>query len=405
MNVQTTFRVLAGGTVAAAACLLTAGCGRLAPSNSTSSQTGGSAAVDQALAPPSAAPPKSGDTSAAAGTNFVRGIASKIKPAVVTVHTLAAIQRQPMSMQDLMFGRGGGRPEIRQGAGSGVLISPDGYIITNNHVVAGAQQVTVMVGDTGYRASVVGADALTDIAVVKITPPSGKTFPVAQLGDSDTVQVGDWAVAVGDPLDIGSTVTFGIISAIGERGPRLQGDSASNVLQTDAAINPGNSGGALANSDGQVIGINEAIASPTGSSIGIGFAIPINAARDVAKQLIASGRVIRPYLGISYQPVKSVPPPVRAQAGIDPNLTTGLIVAQVAPGTPAAGVLRPGDVLLSVDGKALDGTDTLSKTVAAHKVGDAVKIEVQRGTQKSTVSVTLRERPAAYGIRPNGQQP
>lgn len=393
---QTKLRVLTGGGAAVAACLLTAGCGRV-----TKAPSGGSAAVNQALAPPS----KSGDISGSANANFVRGIASKVKPAVVTVHILAAIQRQPMSMQDLMFGGGGGRQEVRKGAGSGVLISPDGYIITNNHVVAGAQQVTVMVGDTGYQARVVGADMLTDIAVVKITPPAGKTFPVAQLGDSDTVQVGDWAVAVGDPLDIGSTVTLGIISAIGERGPRLQGESASNVLQTDAAINPGNSGGALANSDGQVIGINEAIASPTGSSIGIGFAIPINSARDVAKQLIANGRVIRPYLGISYVPVKSVPPPARAQAGIDPNLTTGLIIAQVAPGTPAAGILRPGDVLLSVDGKALDNTDTLNKTISAHKVGDTVKMEVQRGTQKSTVSITLRERPASYGVPPGGQQP
>ncbi len=400
---QSKFLVLAGG--GAAACLLTAGCGRLAPGNSSSPPTGGSAAVNQALAPPSAPPSKIGDTAGAAGTNFVRAIASKIKPAVVTVHTLAAVQRQPMGMEDLMFGGGGGRPQVRKGAGSGVIISTDGYIITNNHVVAGAQQVTVMVGETGYRASVIGADALTDIAVVKITPPTGQTLPVAQLGDSDTVQVGDWAVAVGDPLDIGSTVTFGIISAIGERGPRLQGDSASNVLQTDAAINPGNSGGALANSDGQVIGINEAIASPTGSSIGIGFAIPINAARDVAKQLIANGRVIRPYLGISYLPVKSVPPPARAQAGIEPDLTTGLIIAQVAPGTPAAGILRPGDVLLRVDGKALDDTGTFNKIIAAHKVGDTVKLEIQRGTQKSTVSITLRERPASFGVPPGGQGP
>lgn len=390
---QAKFRVLTGSGAAVAVCLLTAGCGRTTPGN------GGSAAVNQALAPP----PKSGDASGSASANFVRGVASKIKPAVVTVHTLAAIQRQPLSVQDMI--QGGGRPEVRKGAGSGVLISPDGYLITNNHVVAGAQQVTVMVGDTGYQARVVGADALTDIAVVKITPPAGKTFPVAQLGDSDTVQVGDWAVAVGDPLDIGSTVTLGIISAIGERGPRLVGDSASTVLQTDAAINPGNSGGALANSDGQVIGINEAIASPTGSSIGIGFAIPINAARDVAKQLIANGRVIRPYLGIRYRPVKSVPPPVRAQVGIDPTLTTGLIIAQVAPGTPAAGVLQEGDVLLSVDGKALDDSDTLNKTIAAHKVGDTVKLEVQRGTQKNTVSITLRERPALFGVPLSRQEP
>ncbi len=389
---QTKLRVLTGSGAAVAVCLLTAGCGRMTPGNA------GSASVNQALAPPSKGASGSGNA------NFVRGIATKVQPSVVTVHTLAAIRQQSMSLQDMMQG-GGGRTEVRKGAGSGVLISQDGYILTNNHVVAGAQQVTVMVGGTGYQARVVGADALTDIAVVKITPPTGTTLPVAQLGDSDTVQVGDWAVAVGDPLDIGSTVTFGIISAIGERGPRLVGDSASTVLQTDAAINPGNSGGALANSDGQVIGINEAIASPTGSSIGIGFAIPINAARDVAKQMIANGRVIRPYLGISYLPVKSVPPPVRAQVGIDPGLTSGLVVAQVSPGTPAAGLLRQGDVLLSVDGKMLDGTDALNKTIAGHKVGDTVKLEVQRGTQKNTVSITLRERPATYGVPPGGQQP
>ena len=388
---QAKVQVLMGTGAALTACLLTAGCGQ------TTTGNGGSAAVNQALTPP----PPSGGTSGSA--NFVRGIAAKVQPSVVTVHTLAAIRQQSMSLQDMM--QGGGRTQVRQGAGSGVLISPDGYLITNNHVVAGAQQVTVMVGDTGYQARVIGADALTDIAVVKIAPPAGKTFPVAQLGDSDAVQVGDWAVAVGDPLDIGSTVTLGIISAIGERGPRLQGDAASKVLQTDAAINPGNSGGALANSDGQVIGINEAIASPTGSSIGIGFAIPINSARDVAKQLIANGRVIRPYLGISYLPVKSVPPPARAQAGIDPALTTGLIIAQVAPGTPAAGVLHQGDVLLSADGKALDDSDTLSKTIAAHKVGDTVKLEVQRGTQKSTVSITLHERPATFGIPQGRQEP
>ena len=386
----------AAGSLALTACLLTAGCSQLSPSRSQTS--GGSAAVNKALSVPAAAP------SGSANTNFVRGVAAKVEPSVVTVHTLAAIQRRPLSLQDMMSGGGGGT-QVRRGAGSGVLISPDGYIITNNHVVAGAQQVTVLVGDTGYQARVVGADALTDIAVVKITPPSGTTFPVAQLGDSDSVQVGDWAVAVGDPLDIGATVTFGIISAIGERGPHLQGDTASTVLQTDAAINPGNSGGALANSDGQVIGINEAIASPTGSSIGIGFAIPINAARAVAKQLIASGRVIRPYLGIRYLPVKSVPPPARAQAGIDPSVTSGLLIAQVAPDTPASGVLHQGDVLLSADGKSLDGADTLNKIIAAHKVGDTVKMQVQRGSQTSTVSITLRERPATYGVLPGGQEP
>lgn len=334
----------------------------------------------------------------------MRAIAAKVEPSVVTVHTLAAIQRQPMNLQDLTLG--GGATEVRRGAGSGVVISPDGYILTNNHVVTGAQRVTVLVGDTGYEAHVVGADALTDIAVVKVTPPAGTSLPVANLGDSDTVHVGDWAVAVGDPLDIGTTVTFGIISAIGQRGPHLQGDTANTVLQTDAAINPGNSGGALANSDGQVIGINEAIASPTGSFIGIGFAIPINAARQVARQLIVHGRVIRPYLGISYLPLKSVPPQARAQAGIDPSLTSGVVVAQVAPGTPSAGKLQPRDVIVSADGKPLGDKDALlNKIISSHQVGDTLALQVQRGTQTITVPITLRERPATFGAPPPGTEP
>ena len=241
------------------------------------------------------------------GTNFVRTIAAKVEPSVVTVHVMASVERQPMTLEDMQGGFGGGG-QVRRGAGSGVIISADGYILTNNHVVAGAQQVTVEVNGTGYDARVVGADALSDIAVVKVTVPAGMTLSVAEIGDSDAVRVGDWAIAVGNPLDIGATVTLGIVSAIGPRGPHLQGDAASTVLQTDAAINPGNSGGALADSAGKVIGINEAILSPTGSSIGIGFAIPINAAKKIADQLIASGHVQRPYIGISYLPVKAIPP-------------------------------------------------------------------------------------------------
>jgi S1-C subfamily serine protease len=396
MKLQTktkTALLWASGTLAAS--LLAAGCGRIVPGSAPSS---GSASVNAALTAPSVPA-----TSGSSGTNFVRATAAKVEPSVVTVHTLAAIQRQPMSLQDLTFGRGG--TEVRRGAGSGVIISSDGYILTNNHVVAGAQRVTVQVGDTGYEARVIGADTLTDIAVVKVTPPAGTTLPVAQLGDSDRVQVGDWAIAVGDPLDIGATVTFGIISAIGERGPHLQGDAASTVLQTDAAINPGNSGGALANSDGQVIGINEAIASPTGSSIGIGFAIPINAARKVAQQLIANGRVIRPFLGISYLPIQSIPPQARAQAGIDPALTTGVVIARVARDTPATSLLRPGDVIVSADGKPLEGKDTLNKIIGAHQIGDTLNLQVKRGSQTVQVPITLQERPASFGIPSPGMQP
>ncbi len=339
-------------------------------------------------------PPAPTRVETAVGVNFVRTVAAKVEPAVVTVHVMAAIERQQMTMQDLLQGRGGGA-EVRRGAGSGVIISADGYILTNYHVVTGARSVTVEVGGVGYDARVIGTDALSDIAVVKITPPAGTPLPVAELGDSDAVRVGDWAIAVGNPLDIGATVTLGIVSAIGPRGPRLQGDAASTVLQTDAAINPGNSGGALANSEGKVIGINESILSPTGSFIGIGFAIPINAARKIAEQLIASGRVIRPYLGISYIPVKSVPPQARARVGISSSLTSGVVVAQVAPGTPAAAAgLRPGDVILKADDQELGDQETLNKIIGTHKVGDTLRLDVQRAGESLTLSVTLRERPA-----------
>lgn len=378
--------------------LLFAGCGRLGTNPTTTPAVGGSPAVNAVL---SSTGSGVGD---GAGANFVRAVAAKVEPAVVTVHTLAAI-RQPVTLDDLMMGRSGATG-IRRGAGSGVIISPDGYILTNNHVVAGAQRVTVEVGGTGYDARVVGTDALSDIAVVKITPPAGTSLPVAQLGDSDAVQVGDWAIAIGDPLDIGTTVTLGIVSAIGRRGPHLQGETASTVLQTDAAINPGNSGGALADSNGKVIGINEAIASPTGSFIGIGFAIPINAAKKIAQQLIATGRVVRPYLGISYIPLKSVPPQVRAQSGIDPSLTTGAVVAQVASGSPAAAAgLRPGDVILSAGGQTLTDANDLNKVMGAHSVGDTLRLQVQRGSQKTDVPVKLRERPATYGAAPEGEGP
>jgi len=329
------------------------------------------------------------------GINFVRKVAAEVEPAVVTVHTLSEVERKPMTIEEMIGG--GGRTSVRRGAGSGVIINADGYIITNDHVISGAQRMTVEVGGTGYDARLIGTDPATDIAVVKFDPPPGMSITTAKLGDSDTVQVGDWAIAIGDPLDVGATVTLGIISAIGERGPQRQDDSAPKVLQTDAAINPGNSGGALVNSDGQVIGINEAILSPTGSFVGIGFAIPINDARKIASDLIKLGRVVRPYLGISYVSVKSIPPAVRADNGISTSLAQGVVVAQVAPGSPAAEAgLQPRDVITSVDGQALTDQKALNKLIVGHAVGDSLTLQVQRGNSSQTVKIVLRERPASF---------
>ncbi len=413
---KTNIAFLCGGAVTAT--LLMTGCGMHFPGQSSSGSSGSPAVTTVSKSPTiqTTSPGVSAALASSSGSapstssngNFVRAVAAKLEPAVVTVHTQSTVE-QPMSLQDQMFGgQGGGGAQMRIGAGSGVIISPDGYILTNNHVVAGADQMTVQIGDKGYDARVIGADPLTDIAVVKATVPAGTTLPVAQLGDSDTVQVGDWAIAVGDPLDIGTTVTLGIISAIGARGPQLEGGTNSTVLQTDAAINPGNSGGALANSDGQVIGINEAIKSPTGTSVGIGFAIPINVAQKIAKQLIANGHVIRPYLGIRYGSIQTLPPQVREHFGIDPDLNSGVVIGQVIPGTPASDAgLQPGDLILSADGQTLTDQTLLGKITDSHQVGDTINLQVQRGKQTMKIAVTLRERPASYGLPQsvNGEQP
>lgn len=372
------------------AALLLSGCDQIGMQRS-----GGSPVIAPSSTPSTETSPVSTDKAAVPDVNFVRAVAAKVKPAVVTVHILSTIERQPMSIQDMLGGRGG--TETRRGAGSGIIISPDGYIITNNHVVAGAERVTIEVQGTGYDARVIGTDALSDIAVVKISPPEGTSLPVAELGNSDEVQVGDWAIAVGNPLDIGATVTLGIVSAIGARGPHLQGDPASSVLQTDAAINPGNSGGALADSNGKVIGVNEAILSPTGTFIGIGFAIPINAANKIAKQLIENGRIIRPYLGISYVPLKSLAPTVRTRLGISPELTIGIVIGQVSPNTPAAAAgLRSGDVISEADGQTIGDEATLNSIISTHKVGDTLRLKVQRADQSKSLSVILRERPISF---------
>ena len=261
--------------------------------------------------------------------SVVADAAAKLEPAIVDVHTVGKAVRttSPFGFGgDPIFrhmfgddGSGGGGETVQpKGAGSGVIISPAGYILTNNHVVADTETVTVTVGDKGYTAKVIGTDPSTDIAVVKIDP-KGATLPVAELGDSDAIRVGDWAIAIGNPLDVGTTVTLGIISALNRTHLHAEGHQLNSVILTDAAINPGNSGGALANINGQVIGINEAILSPTGSSVGIGFAIPINSAKKIAAELIKNGKIVRPYLGIGFGPLSTsrttISPRARRMAG------------------------------------------------------------------------------------------
>jgi len=338
----------------------------------------------------------------------VADAAAKVDGAVVTVHTVGKLA--PGSAAGSPFGDdpifrrffGGGAPTAPtapRGAGSGVIISSDGYIITNNHVVANTSKLTVNVGGNakGYDARVIGTDPITDIAVVKIDT-KGVKLPVAQLGNSDDVRIGEWAIAVGNPLDVGTTVTLGIISALNRSGQSAEGQSILPAIQTDAAINPGNSGGALANINGQVIGINEAILSPSGTSSGIGFAIPINRAKQVAAELIRNGKVSHPYLGVSYRPVSSIAPDDRAQVGIPASQDQGVIIAGIAPRSPAAVAgLHLFDVITTVNGQPIVDQDTLNNIIQTLPVGSTLTLKVLRDGSIRTIAVTLKERPSTFG--------
>jgi putative serine protease PepD len=265
--------------------------------------------------------------------------------------------------------------------GSGFVVSSDGYIVTNDHVVAGASSVKAKIGDgKTLNAKVVGADASTDLALLKVDA-SGLT-PLT-LGDSDGVQVGDPAYAIGNPYGLDRTLTTGVISALQREISSPNGYTINDVLQTDAAINPGNSGGPLFNSAGQVIGVNSQIetsgtsSGSEGGNVGIGFAIPSNTVKSVVEQLMKSGKVSHAYLGVQTQ-----------------DASKGAQVAQVTSGGPAdqAG-LKQGDVIESIDGKAIDGASTLSSIVDEHKPGDTVQLKIARNGSEKTLSVKLGQRP------------
>ena len=342
------------------------------------------------------------------GDTVVADAAAKVDAAVVTVHTVGRpVAADPMAQ---MFGGGPTQPQTPQGAGSGIIISPDGYILTNNHVVADTSKLTVNVGDKSggegkaYTAHVVGTDPVTDIAVVKIDT-DGVKLPVAQLGNSDNIRIGDWAIAVGNPLDVGTTVTLGIISALNRSGQSAEGQSILPAIQTDAAINPGNSGGALANINGQVIGINEAILSPSGTYSGIGFAIPINRAKQIAAELIKNGRALHSYLGVAYGPVSLLSPDDRDKIGLPADLDQGALIKGVSPGSPAAQAgLHSYDVITQVNGKPIADQDALNNLIQSLPIGSTMTIQVLRHGAPRTFTVILRERPASYGLVQPGEQ-
>lgn len=278
----------------------------------------------------------------------------------------------------------------RQSVGSGVIVSEDGYVVTNNHVVEGAETIQVTLYDKRvYKARIIGIDPSTDLAVIKLEDASN--LPVIELGDSDEVEVGEWVLAVGNPFRLTSTVTAGIVSALGRQVNIIEGSfRIEDFIQTDAAINPGNSGGALVNLRGQLVGIATAIATESGSYEGYGFAVPANLMERVASDLITHGEVQRGFLGVSIQDIDA-----RGARQLGLQQIGGVYVDEVRPGGAAdhAG-MRNGDVVVSINGKPVNATNELQSIVARFRPGDPLSIEVWRQGKRQELQVTLLGRDA-----------
>jgi len=329
------------------------------------------------------------------GEAFV-AVAEQVKPTVVyitsEIRRNADARRLPPGFEDF-FPQFKGRPQIQQGSGSGFIVSPDGYILTNNHVVAGAAKVTVKLLDNReFEAHVVGTDPQTDIAVIKI---DARNLPVVAFGNSDSTRIGEWVLAIGNPLgdEFTFTVTAGIVSAKGRglRGLNESRYAIQDFIQTDAAINPGNSGGPLVNVRGEVVGINAAIASETGYYSGYGFAIPINLARTVMPQLVASGHVQRAVMGIG---IDRVSPEDAAAVGLR-DIRGVLVESFTSDASPAkrAGI-QLGDVIIELDGQPVNYVAQLQQRVGFKKPGETVEVTILRqGGIRKTVTVRLAAQP------------
>jgi serine protease Do len=344
-------------------------------------------------------------------------LTARLQPAVVNISTTQQIEVgrriprfTPGTPLDELFRRfqeqqgEGGEPVTREAnsLGSGFFISPDGYLVTNNHVITGrngeevVDKITVTLSDRReYEARVVGRDVLSDMALLKINATG---LPYVRFGDSAGVRVGDWVVAIGNPFGLGGTVTAGIVSALHRN---IGASQYERYIQTDASINQGNSGGPLFDLDGNVVGINTAIFSPTGGNVGLGFAIPAELARPVIEQLRQTGRVRRGYLGVNIQPLTA-----DIAAGLGLPKDRGEIVASVEPNGPAARAgIRQGDVIVKINNQDVTVENTLSYIVANTPIGRSVPIELIRNGRRQTINVTTAERPAETALNTNrGEQ-
>ncbi len=361
-----------------------------ATSADTASMAAATATTAAGTTANSAAP--SAGAAAGAGTfrTIIREVTQKVRPAVVQVTNEQVVQPQQANQPFT----------VPAGVGSGVIYDAEGHILTNNHVVQGAAKLLVSLPDgKSFPAKLIGADPQTDLAVIQVSSPN---LPVAQLGDSNQLQVGDWVVAIGNALALpgGPTVSEGVIGALGrtvQEPGQQQGSSGPflfGVIQTDAPINPGNSGGPLVNLDSQVIGINTLVAGqaePGVAAQGIGFSIAISVAKPIADELVQAGHVTHAYLGIRYGALN---PAIAAQLNI--TVKDGVVVGEVVQGSPAekAG-LQPKDVITEVDGKPLVGESALAQVTSAHKPGDKITLTVLRNGQQQKVDLTLGTMPSS----------
>jgi serine protease DegQ len=320
-----------------------------------------------------------------------RAAAARAMPAVVNIITSKAPKRgkHPL-LRDPFFkkffdNRERDDDDEESSLGSGVIVSAQGYILTNNHVVEGADEIEVVLADGRKAAAkLVGTDPETDLAVIKI---SLDKLPVIVLGQAEQAQVGDVVLAIGNPFGVGQTVTMGIISALGRNNLHI--NHFENFIQTDAAINFGNSGGALVDAGGNLLGINSAIYSQTGGSVGIGFAIPVSTAKNVMEAIIKTGHVVRGWIGVESQ---EITPELAASFGLQRQ--SGAIIAGVVRNGPAdKGGIRPGDILLSVDGKPVADTNSMLNLIAQLAPGGKAKMTVLRKSKETTLDITVGKRP------------
>jgi Do/DeqQ family serine protease len=326
-------------------------------------------------------------------------VVKQVAPAVVNVYATTITQQSTSPFAndpffEKFFGLQGQlfktRPRESQSLGSGVIVDPRGIIVTNSHVVNGATNVKVAVqGGHQYDVDVLINDSKTDLAVLRIKNPGGKTFPALQFADSDALQVGDLVLAIGNPFGVGQTVTSGIVSALARTG--VESSDYEAFIQTDAAINPGNSGGALVDLNGRLVGINTAIFTQSGGSVGIGFAIPANMARTVANAGENGGKLVLPWLGARLQ---EVTPDIASSLNIDPP--RGAMVTEVAPQSPAeqAG-LKSGDVIMAIDGAEVDQPQGLNYRIATKPIGTTARLSYVRNGQSADTTLKLEPAPGA----------